>query len=61
MDRLAELQSEDELTTRLMAYPLDIAEYFRLKERRQAMLREARQIVQSLNDSEPQWLSLLIR
>ena len=53
MERLSLLQREYDENAVLLANPLDLAEFERLKERRQALLREARMLAQSLNILEP--------
>jgi hypothetical protein len=59
MERLSLLQREYDENAVLLANPLDLAEFERLKERRQALLREARMLAQSLNILEPQWFTVV--
>jgi len=58
MERLSLLQREYDENAVLLANPLDLADFERLKERRQALLREARMLAQSLNILEPQWFTV---
>jgi hypothetical protein len=60
MERLKNLQHEFEDTTRFIAFPLDFAEFYRLKERREIILREAQALALQLNISGPQWFSLAV-
>jgi hypothetical protein len=59
MERLSLLQREYDENAVLLANPLDLADFERLKERRQALLREARMLAQSLNILEPQWFTVV--
>jgi hypothetical protein len=58
MERLSLLQREYDENAVQLANPLDLADLERLKERRQAILREARLLAQELRISGPQWFSL---
>lgn len=60
MERLRTLYREYEENTNFLSNPLDLADLQRLKERRQAILREAQALAQVLNISEPQWFSLVV-
>jgi len=59
MGRLSPLQREYDENAVLLANPLNLADFERLKERRQALLREARMLAQSLNILEPQWFTVV--
>jgi len=59
MERLSLLQREYDENAVLLANPLNLADFERLKERRQALLREARMLAQSLNILEPQWFTVV--
>ena len=60
MERLRSLQREYEENARQLSHPIDIADLERLKERREIILREARQLARTLNISEPKWFSLAV-
>jgi hypothetical protein len=60
MERLSLLQREYDENAVQLANPLDLADLERLKERRQAILREARLLAQELRISGPQWFSLAV-
>jgi hypothetical protein len=55
MEQLERLRRDFEENARLMTHPLDFAEYQRLRERRDVILREARALAQELKISNPQW------
>ena len=57
MERLKNLYREYEENAKLLSNPLDLADLQQLKERWQAILREARALAKTLNISEPQWFS----
>jgi hypothetical protein len=57
-ERLNSLHSEYDEITVYMAHPFDLTDFEMLKERRQAVLHEARKLARMLNMSEPQWFSL---
>ena len=57
MERLKYLYREYEENAILLSNPLDLADLQRLKECRQAILREARALAKTLNISEPQCFS----
>jgi hypothetical protein len=42
MERLHQLHIEYEANKKALAYPMNVSEYFELKERREAILAEAR-------------------
>jgi uncharacterized membrane protein (DUF106 family) len=60
VQRLKSLQREYNENARQLGHPIDLADLERLKERREAILREARELAQTLNISEPQWYSLAV-
>ena len=57
MERLKYLCREYEENAKLLSHPFDLADLLQLKERRQAILREARALAKTLKISEPQWFS----
>jgi hypothetical protein len=57
MERLETLHREYEENSKLLSNPLDLADFQQLKERRQAILSEARVLAQTLNIIGWQWFS----
>jgi hypothetical protein len=57
MERLERLQREYDENTKQLLHPFDLAELQQLKERRRAILQEAKKLAKTLNLSEPQWFS----
>jgi hypothetical protein len=58
VERLKALQREYDENARQLANPIDLDDFQRLKQRREDILCEARNLAQRLNLSEPQWFSL---
>jgi hypothetical protein len=58
MERLDGLKREYEENARRLAHPLDLAELEQLKERREAILREARILAREMGISGTQWFSI---
>jgi hypothetical protein len=54
VERLKSLQREDDENAKQLANPIDLVDFGRLKERREAILCEAQELAQTLNISEPQ-------
>ena len=58
MERLKSLQHEYDENAIQLGNPIDLADFERLKERRESILHEARAIALELNILGPQWFSL---
>jgi hypothetical protein len=57
MERLAHLRREYEETRRALAFPFNLEERERLKQRSEAILKEAKMLAETLNLSEIHWFS----
>jgi hypothetical protein len=55
IERVSELEREFKTVNHHIAHPFDLADHAQLKERRAAIVREARDIVRSMNATEPDW------
>jgi hypothetical protein len=55
MEKLERLRCDFEENAKLLTHPLDFAEYQRLRERRDVILRQARALGQQLKMTDPQW------
>jgi hypothetical protein len=56
VDRLGKLQTEYEEITRKLALPFSFEEYQQFRDRRKALLIEARELAVSLSIPEPDWI-----
>jgi hypothetical protein len=54
-ERIAELEQEFRIVKRQIGNPLDVADYAELKERLDAIAKEAREIVRTIQVAEPDW------
>ena len=59
MDRLRILQSEYDKNADFLAHPIDVVDLEQLKQRRIAILQEARKLAKTLNISQPQGFSYI--
>jgi hypothetical protein len=55
IDRVNELERELRTVDRHLAHPFDLADQFQLEERRAAIIKEARDVLRSINATEPEW------
>jgi hypothetical protein len=55
IERVNELEREFEIVNHRIAHPFDLADHSLLKERRAAIVREAREIIRNINATEPDW------
>jgi len=53
--RVTELEQEFRVVKQQAANPLDFADYIQLKERLAAIAKEAREIIRSVQVTEPDW------
>jgi hypothetical protein len=55
VERVAELEQEFRTVNQHAAHPLDLDDYAQLKERRAAIMEEARKIIRIAHQTEPDW------
>jgi hypothetical protein len=55
VERVNELEREFKIVNHHLAHPFDLADHAYLKERRAAIIQEARDIIRSINATEPDW------
>jgi hypothetical protein len=55
MERVNELEREFKIVNHHIAHPFDLADHTQLKDRRAAILEEAREIIRNTSAVEPDW------
>jgi hypothetical protein len=55
LDRVNELEREFKTVNQQIAHPFDLTDDAQLKERRAAIINEARDIIRRINATEPEW------
>jgi hypothetical protein len=55
MERVSELEREFKIVNHHISHPFDLADHTQLKDRRAAILEEAREIIRNINAVEPDW------
>jgi hypothetical protein len=55
VERVNELEREFKIVNQQLAHPFDLADHSQLKERRAAIIQEAREIIRGINATEPDW------